>query len=700
MPTNIVDTATARYVEVKESWDDPWTEIDYLTPLSADTMLGPEIGTATFRYDFGTILREGTTTAAAFEPLDILDQYIRITVDYEGQGPTVVWVGVITDEATTYTNPAEVMGYQDYTARELGYILDRIIISDAYAESAGTVTERVRIEVVPDFNRRGRSGKVYGNKTSSTYEFATGKSSPIFGRQWNVDSTYETTRTWNADEAVDYIFKAHLYDQPFAYTSSTLIEGLVDVWKQEGKSIWAILSDILSRRNGFVFYLDSDGGDGDITLNVNTVTKDAITTGTHTIPANTDQTSLELPTDEPFTHLFGPLTFRRSTVNRFDTYEAIGEPILCTGTFWFDDSSGQIVSAWSSDLEDDYKEGGAGAGYEEKDVYRADDKFDTVYGSFQLKSSWDGTLQSDAFWIRLDDDGTVNTGPDEGFPALAYTLMDTRFERNTPFEVGVDYTASTPTVLDGFTASDYTDAIGYISMLGVLYDDTDGDVHDKTQKYYYLNRLNECNEDISTNASIGPSPSHFGFVIRCSPRHFIAAGDMTDSDGETRTLPEVSWKDIEITASAYAPFRVRYKANAPGVTTPDIAKKLTVYISDAELHYIAPSTVVGVDEDGNALEYGGTSDFIRDDRPQLKKIVGSAMAWYGQERQVVTIPIYRLQSWVNIGQMLTEITGWAGTIEVGTVVSRISYSFDDPGMTTIMTGFGDYDYAPDLFRRR
>ena len=700
MPTNIVDTATARYVEVKESWDSPWTSVDYLTPVSADVLLGPDIGTATFRYDFGRIIRENTTTAQDFEPLDLLDQYVRITVDYETQGPVVVWVGIITDESTTYVSPAAVTGYQEYTARELGYILDRIIVSDAYAESAGSVTERVRIEVVPDFNARGKSGAVYGNKTSSTYEFGTGKSTPIFGRQWNIDSTYETTRTWNADEAIDYLFKAHLFDQPFAYTSTTLIEGLVDVWKQEGRSIWRILSDILDRRNGFVFYLDSDGGDGDITLVVNTVTKDAITTGSHTIPANTDQTNLELPTAQPFTHLFGPLTFRRSTVNKYDTYEAIGEPILCTGTFTFAAADGLIQKGWSDELETEYKAGGDGSGYELKDTYRSDDKFDTVYGRFEVKSSWDGTIQSDPFWIRVNDDGTVNEGPDDGFPALAYTLMDVRFERNTPFEYGVDYTASTPTLLDGFSASDYTDSIGYVPMIGVLYDNTDGDLHEKTERYCYLDRLNEANENLTTNVNIGPLSSCFGFKVTASPRHYLAAGDMTESDGETRALPEISWKDIEVTASAYAPFRVRYKATAPGVTTPDIAKKFTVYIRDAELHHITPSTVVGVDEDGNALEYGGTSDFIRDDRPQLKTIVGSAMAWYGVTRQVVTIPIYQLQNWASIGQMLVDITGWAGTFEVGTVISRISYTFDDPGMVTIVTGFGDYDYVPDLFRLR
>ena len=137
------------------------------------------------------------------------------------------------------------------------------------------------------------------------------------------------------------------------------------------------------------------------------------------------------------------------------------------------------------------------------------------------------------------------------------------------------------------------------------------------------------------------------------------------------------------------------QAQVPAALTgPQDAVRLLVIDAGrrAELHYVAPGTVVDTD-DGQLERHAG--GFIRDDRPWLQDLARLAFEWYGRQRQAFTLSYRQASGLFYVGDLITTI-GKAATLEtVRTVITEVrielAQSTNDVHRTSIRTQWAELD---------
>ena len=113
-------------VYVKWNRNDEWTFLPFITPVSVTESVPPQVGQATFSYDFGTIKFAETAGFENWNFYNINGAYIAVVV-YDYYGSAFLWEGIVDLETVKpYGNPDVPSGEQLFTAFSLEHLLDRI----------------------------------------------------------------------------------------------------------------------------------------------------------------------------------------------------------------------------------------------------------------------------------------------------------------------------------------------------------------------------------------------------------------------------------------------------------------------------------------------------------------------------------------------------------------------------------------------
>lgn len=633
---------------MKPTWAASWQWAPYLDPQEATEAVGPSIGDARFKYDFGYAIREGHAAFSYYLPTALNGWYVAIWA-HDPWGDALLWVGVIkTDGVEMYGSTGFPSGGQEMTAYELGQILERDDITGSVTESI-LVTGDGRVDRSITFNRRPGFGlSRVGNKKT-----AFGLAAPVFG---------DTGDFWTNKDILYYLLAYYSPSQFTWYVAGAIdeLDKITDEYDLEGLNLWQALDQIIDRRRGLAYRILT-WGEGPLILYVFSVLSYPVSFGDVALSANQNRAILNF---DAAIDLTPKLRF-----NDLDNYSAVtvrGGPIRSCFTLSFADET--LEEGWESQEVIDYLEAlGAGATAEENDKQRSRDEFARVFQFFRPPLNWDwqagdgegGTKQNAA--PSLFADGSL----DADTKSETYTA-DKIFERHLPFE------------LPGGAANQ---PVEYRAMFALVQDDADD--------FVYVDRLNEVDK---TPAQVRPADQEFGIYIEARPNHVLALNHWLGAK-ESATEPEVDYETLVMTVCAALDKHLQVTAQIPGNTIGrDSAGTKLIPVENLELWYVVPGTVEEVD-DGALVKHDG--GIVRDDTQFLKQIAAFALAWYGQARATLEYTYQGISVQLPCGVLVLGVASTWHLTEVGSVVTERKWDFranEGAGATIYKTGFDELNF--------
>lgn len=664
-------------VSVTDDWNSPdWQPVPYLQALWAALRASPAKGEAGLLYHYGNIKRNDKTAFEVYAAQDLNDKFVMIESVYE-EGAFAEWFGIIDDESlshhsgTTYSQ-----GDQSIRAYGLEHLLDRYPINTVKALQGGSP---ISISRIPEFNRRSsRGGSLFGNRSAEV----------------DADGFYtfsDESNVWSNKDIINSLLKWNLPASSPPFVLSGQVEVLDNIKQVHrfplGTSLRVALNKLIDRRRGLGWALRVE--EADVSIHVYSVLDHEVSFGATTIPANQEQFDVPIDGDrglqEVITNVFRSAQFQK--VNVYGNY------LRSIFTVSFTDSN--LQTRFSSSLLTEYKEGAKNAtNYASEsdrnkakwnDEYRGEDRFD-IMGQFRIPSNWDrksangeGGSKNPAI-PTLGDDGAL----DEATAATMWLYNKPLLHHLPGMEVGKDYSQ------DPATDEDATDKEPeFRRPFAVIKDGT---------RYIYVDKVPEREEINIPNANVRMIDREMALAVDFRPRHVLFNNHWTSAEigymgGENFDSTKVfDYEDLVATVAMESDQRVKITAEGNGLEN---GKELNIFVSDANLVYLAPNTVVGIDDNG-ALKNSGTSGrLLVDDRARLEAIAALAWAWYSEPRASVTFDAKWLGSNANVGALIKAIYSADETRDVGTVVTEVFLDFKTR-KTKIKTQFAHINFGGDF----
>ncbi|HUX16798.1 MAG TPA: hypothetical protein VMW52_10025, partial [Phycisphaerae bacterium] len=377
LDTRLIRPAAGHKVYVREKWSGDWEEVEHLYCDHVVFAAAPSVPTAAFSWRFGVGLRPGEQAFEDVEPLDLLDQYVKVEIDSppdadgEARDP-VTWQGIFLEDA--WNSDGAFVRHKPKTKDELertpsgqqsmaAYGLEVLLARQPIRGSwwlAGAGDERV-IERPLAFNAENRLANA-GNRSKAKgprgqYLFSGDLSDTVNGCDW-----------WSTRDVVEYLLAYHApvdeagnHDVPFGLEPSA--KPYLPTWdrprvKLDGRTVKEVLDELLNRRRLLGYSVrvfegrGPDGGDGVFLLAFNYLDEEMVLPGGEKLLANPRQRTFD-GDNQPAVK--GQVT-KLSSSQRFDVVEAIGQPVLCCGCASYAD--GTIDEGWMAAERTVYDEGG------------------------------------------------------------------------------------------------------------------------------------------------------------------------------------------------------------------------------------------------------------------------------------------------------------------------------------------------------
>lgn len=645
-------------VETGASWNG-WGRTPYIVPLHGALAAAPSIGAATFRFNFGMIKREDQTSFGQEDALDLLGKYIRVKRVGSG-GSAVLWTGVIDVESFRPHGGASQAGVQEFQAFEVAHELDRDAILGCKAENSfGGVTD---IDWVPAANERYERGvRQFGNRSSAKHSddayYFSGD-----GEEWTfLDIAEMVLKRYTPAGGPTFV----LGGQKDALSQ---MKGLVQL---AGRTPWNVLNQVISRRRGLGFYPEVQGAN--VVLKVFSILDQKLKLGDVEIPANTNQFNLKLDTsimlDKPIV--------TRSVSTRFEEIEVRGERAVTVFTCGYDDEV--VEEGWADDDEADYI-AGAGSDPDENDDFRKADRFEAVYTKHRIAPGWDGKVGVSgkySVFPVFDDTGDYTLEGGAYFFPLGKSFEDwlpfyeTVASRSNPLDTSGLPSGAEPTFRRPF-------ALAYDAA---------------SEKTFYVEKPLESLEISGAHFNLYPRELAFG--VEAHPRHLFGMGYFdAGTPGETNTDPAVTYSRIMATLALKTDQVVRIVGRRDGVQTGERIRRKVIQVPEAHFWYCVPNTVLDIDEAGEIVTYNGTG-ILRDDRDRLREHLAFSLAWYGQIRRSIDVPIRdSLDLPAPIGAYIKTAVSGGQSLQVGTPVSCVEFDWQNYKVT-VKTMWAEADWEKD-----
>lgn len=342
-----------------------------------------------------------------------------------------------------------------------------------------------------------------------------------------------------------------------------------------------------------------------------------------------------------------------------------------------------------NELEQAYRDG-TGTDEDEAvdhDKARKASTYAAVYQAFGAPEAWDGAVGTDpverSAWVipRIGNLGEVldNQVPDQQTQIRATLGW-------TPLLEGFDYTQDPPA--DTNESGRAPSPLGPQVYVEVPRDpdaqEPAGGEPEPDIKYMPIDKAKE-------GIGVRGLPGDWGVLIRCNPNHLIARNVWDTGDNPLLTAPAptehepVYAYDRMVATIAFETdqrLKLIYDTGEADGTTLDLE------VDGAEMWWLAPNTVVGVDAAGQLIEAGPR--VLRSDAARLALVMAGAIARYRYDRSRAEVEIAGLVPWGGmLGAIfvLQEQSGVTAPADHG-VVTTVMWEVGEKQIRTIVkTGF-------------
>jgi len=701
-------------VSYKELWDDDWTVEPNLICLRLTRSLGHQIDQATLLWRQGEMFNPGDIAeegSLLFKQRNspIGDRYyIRLRRLEE---PFLLWWGIVVGEEWPLagkkldgvTNSFTLLSDKLYTVMGLEWLMDRNpIVSTVHHPDE-------RISHPLGFNYglgdgRGASFEDRGNRDTRK----NGDEQWVFA----VDNSFKNL--WFADQIVEHLLYYHAPNDgnnpsapapvTFGIDSETyapFLEWFTPTVAVEGRTLYAVLNDIITARRGLVWWLEYPLLGNTVFLNVNSTTPTIINLpaeneeeeSTTFIPAALNQSPLNFDA----LHEVRDARYASDSSRRYNRIRVRGSKR--TATFTVSTKDENLEPAWTSAAETDYIEAGGATNKDKADRYRQAEKLKAVYQDFRIPKDWDGksrdgsgTGEFEFSCPKLSSTGSV-------LGAETIVMANMRLLRTLPLRDGWDYEHPEEPVEGSRETSsdpDFTYPLGIVKH---------GD------KWVFLDRsADHIDEDDSETTRLKTS-YHFallqgtnGFELRSAGGlpHALAKNHFdTATPAPSKTDAEIDYEECRFTVAAewdaYCEFVFPPVGNILAKPREgDAIEELLINIGDrARWDYLVEGTVYDV-QDG-AIKKAAESGSVRDDRRDCEILAQAAYAWYKQPRGSFGVSFADYRKPVELGDLVTVLgdamaSEVGANIEVNAIVTQILYSPEE-GRIAIQGGFAELDFG-------
>lgn len=712
-------------------WANAWTLEPNVVPLECVWSAPPAMPTATLRHRYGYVLLPKTVDfQLVTKHATLRDSYIKLQMPYKydpkfenADGSRGAWlyrdwyglVDLVDDQlggaalVTSGTGrskrtTAVATGVQTFTAYGLEKLLADQTLRTSWVNVSGTATEVGRSLA---FNARGRPNR----------------SVAAVGGAFLFETDLTTAQWWSTRDIVEYLLRravprdaAGTIKIPISASGLGLPNWDRPEFHQEGASLLAVLQQLVNRTTmlNWRLVVSESTAPAVVNLEVFSLAAAPITlplTGAPQIPAAANQVNLEFDGD-PLTSV----TVKLSSVAKCHQVRVRGARMRAVGSFAFTD--GTLAAGWDPTAETTYELGASQVtGYNALDdeekrtrdaTARSNPTLEEVFSFFTVPAAWNKTVKDGA-------GGAANPlFVDAAGVAVPVFLGDTFVEPTLPLYQGLDYSGG---AIGAGTVSvaAFTTAINLEEMppLVVFQRPTDA------TKWVAADKLglgglvptsyeDEDNNRFSCSVSV-PHESH-GVLVRVTgePQHAIARTDFSRLAVD-KEIGGVDYRNAILTWSmGWHWAEGVYPAAAAVNPTTDAVRVLVLDAGDRyRADYVAPGTVVGVDDDGTLLR--STGGWIPlagtgDDLHKLEALAQTAFAWFGADHYVLGLDTHRPldPALLDIGTLIADIgdqrttTGHRATIN--SVISQIRLAWPEadgptppPPLWQITTDHGELD---------
>lgn len=650
-----------------------WTELDHLWCGQLTMGVAPTIDQASLTWNYGTVARPGENWTYD-PPLAIEGKYVRIEV----ASLELVWYGYVLKSQMTRGPQKDgtlTYGDQSLTAVGLEWFLARELVNFSIVNSDKRIERAIGFNCGLG-NGRGLEYEKRANKQSDANQFASDQTAAVL---------------WNGRTSTDYLLAKHnpknaaSADSPLSFVladdSVAYIDWFHPTVQTEGKSVHAVLSEIISRNRALVWWIEVEEDEGDLYAIVyvdSMATDDVTLPGSATLPANSSPivlTDINSSTDN--------LTVIKDLARHYDVVIVRGARKRAVFTVsWISEN---LIEGWRDTDETDYRVA-LGTDPNVNDRYREANKLEKVYQVLVIPPDWDGA----------SNDGGSVPGSTWACPKLAQggtsivsaepiAMPGLRLLSALPTKQGYDYANATePIARDpSQIGPEFAKPFAVINigddkfrMLHKLGTTPEGDADERFDSYHLH--------------IIDGTPGFQVTGVSKLPHTLAKFTFDPDTDGASNVAPELDYREIRATvcgewdAFCEGKYPLSEPTNAPVQT-------LYVSIGDRARHdWLAENTIYDVE--GDTLKTVTTGGALRDDRELCVQIAQIAHQWYGVERAEIAIELRRIDLPVWLGQLITAVGSGEAIQQVNSIVTQITLNFDSQ-TTSIMAGFAELDFA-------
>ena len=688
---------------VKDSWTGQWVLDRHLSPTKITLAAGSAgAGTASgaelVRVWGAGVLEEGTPIVDGMQLESYVGNYVKITRSGEVWGLRERGEGQLTGagEETLFVGyrPAEqfsLLGYSDMTAaasvdhgiRAVGLddLLDRRML---WSYVYGTHPESgeigaVRIQWLPTFNRKVRSGGVAGNRTAEAYM--------IDSINTYIFDESSTAEKWSLFDVLAYLLRYQALYPPIQFEISDelrdVLLGMEGVYDFSRHTLRQAISQIVHPARGMNWRLKIIPGEPELVrLHIYSLLPEAMTVGDVSLSAHDadDRMQAAVMDDD----VLEGVSVTRDAGARYDHIVVRGGPIRTCCTFSYKD--GLLVAGWPDDDETAYKDAAeafdtdyAAADADEKveknDAWRGSDRMGRVYTAFPVWGNWGWITRNyseddEGPWRIVNPLWNVDTAQFEYERHGPCWLGQKAFESFLPFRQGYDYDAVGGEPVNHNDAQTKPELRKFFALVK-----RDG-------RWWYADRMEPF------SAHVAPLVDELGARVRFRPNHLFGVNHFSGAEpsktddilDEGRTWDELGadWEDLIVTGMVETDQRLQVEWGSEWAAE---GKPLVIEMPAAEIWHVVEGTIYGLNNvdpaAGDPFKRVALTEagrLLRDDSGMVKDVLASAVAWYGRERYKVEISSQDLTVIPQVGTMLEGFTIGPDVVE-GSCVSVVQMTF-------------------------
>lgn len=643
--TTIPIPIAAPVVEVKPLWSDAWRYAPDIEFVRAARNIGAnDLGVCELRRRYGNVKDVFETGFSSRPTLNLMGWWVRVSFVGE-QGKQVSWIGRVEGEPRHPYGSATPSGVQHWVAYEPMQLLRKTDIARSYWLVDGA---EKTLGWTPDFNARDHRGLLVGNRSAT-------KSNGCY--------LFGGTDLWTHYDAVEYVLNRFANEDGVSGPTwrlggqSAILKRITStVPLGETKSVADVLRTLIPPGMGVDYHV-APASDGGFDVAVHTLVADDVSFNGVSLPRNPNTVTLKR------SKALDAVTVNivRSRENQYGRIRVQGRRIVVCCTLLGQD--GSLAPQWSDALEDAYMAGTGTPGDDpaDHDEARKVDKFRPVYRQWGAPSDWDHQFGEAS--VRLNASGEVVEGADHQ-NAVRRTLTW------LPIREGHDYTVNVEgPPADGNVSGHEAD---FLPPAVWLYDD-------ELQRYIPA-------EKADPPISVSVSHTDLGVMLGANPNHVLALNRWSDAAG-TEVEPVFDGAKMLATLAFESDHRLELEWEQFPAAQPS-SGTLVIEDPQAELWYLAQSTVVGVDADGKFKVAGPI--VLRDDTARLSLLMAGAIARYHRERARAEITMEGLVPWGELlGQVLTVIDDGGDSQTIQGVITTVEWTGGDRPRTIVRTGFAE-----------